>query len=635
VVTTSATATAQPTTPAATATSPAATSTATPTTGAVATLIPETPTPLVTFGATTSPTAAPSVTVAPQASATVTLGDPESGSGVRADLPPNPTGSGRTVSAELKPAPLPTFTGQPSGMVVSAFDFNLTETSALASVKRALGAAQATTTLVHPVTLTVRFAPPAGFQAQHSLAVHQQTGSSWSRLPTVVDAVNNTATFTVNAPGRFALMDAGLVPTSSYAAYVPRARVGTQNGAIAVRNVGAADAIVTLRFVRADGSLAASPTYAVAAGASALVYLPAVPDLAVGDYAVAVASTQPVTATFSSADAGSNATTGYSALGINGTGLVLRFPQAMKAYHGFRSELVLQNTATTPASVTVAYASSAGAVASETRTIPGGASVTLDQAQNTQLPAGFVGSATVTSDKPLAGVVNVYGAGETQVSTAPGAAAGARQAYLPALYKGYHGFDSSLMVQNADASATTVEVTYSNGQVRAVTIPAGGAELFYQPNETGLPAGWQGAATVRSTDGKRILAVANVLDARTGRYSAYPGVIDGESRLTAPSLYKGYAAQSWASSLTVQNVDVVPATFQVVYANGAFQTFTAVAPGASVLVYQPNVPDLPAGWQGTASVRSTNGTRLLAVVSADAQAPGLGQGDWLLSYVAQ
>jgi hypothetical protein len=625
---------ASPTTPAATPTTPVATPTATPTSGPPATLVPETPTPLVTFVATASPTAAPSVTVVPQASATVTLGDPDGGSGVRADLPPDLAGNGRTLVAELKSAALPTFE-KGSGLVVTAFDFGVTESSTLATVKRALGAAGATPALARPVTLTVRFAPPTGFQAQHNLAVHQQSGSDWTRLPTVVDAVNNTATFTVNASGRFALMDAGLVPTSTYAAYVPRARVGAQNGAIAVRNAGTADASVVLRFVRADGSLAASPTYAVAAGAAALVYLPAVPGLAAGDYAVAIASTQPVTATFSAADVGTNATTGYSALGINGTGLVLRFPQAMKGYHGFRSEIVLQNTAASPATVTVAYAGSAGAVASETRTIPAGASLTLDQAQNAQLPAGFVGSATVTSDRPLAGVVNVYGASDSQLSTSPGAAAGARQAYLPALYKAYHGFDSSLMVQNADTSATRVEVTYSNGVVRAATIPAGGAELFYQPNDAGLPAGWLGAATVRSTDGKRILAVANVLEAGSGRYSAYPGVIDGEYRLTAPSLYKGYAAQSWASSLTVQNVDAVPATFQVVYANGAYQTFTALAPGASVLVYQPNVAGLPAGWQGAATVRSVNGTRLLAVVSADAQAPGLERGDWLLSYVAQ
>jgi hypothetical protein len=178
-----------------------------------------------------------------------------------------------------------------------------------------------------------------------------------------------------------------------------------------------------------------------------------------------------------------------------------------------------------------------------------------------------------------------------------------------------------------------VQITYSNGVQRAATIAPGASTLLFQPADAGLPTGWQGSATVRSTNGRRLVAVGNVVHTAGGRFTAYNAPVDGSAMVTLPALYNGYAAAGYNSSVSVQNVDAAPTTVQILYSDGTVQTFANVAPGASVLVYQPNVPRLSRGWQGSASVKSAEGRRLVAAVHADTTV-GTGPAvDTLSSYV--
>src|SRR5262249_49373087 len=147
--------------------------------------------------------------------------------------------------------------------------------------------------------------------------------------------------------------------------------------------------------------------------------------------------------------------------------------QLYRAYHGFSSTLLIQNVEDSSATVSVAYASGATELARESRTIPAGATLAIDQGASALLPSGFVRGATSPSDRRLAGVVEVRTDDGTQVASVAAVASGSRQAYLPALYKSYYGYDSSVLVQNADATAATIELTYSGGPTRVATIPPG------------------------------------------------------------------------------------------------------------------------------------------------------------------
>jgi hypothetical protein len=601
------------------------------------------------------------------------LGNPDGpGGGTKMVMPDGAFGNDGG-SVELKPRPLPTFPsgspqpppagGPPSGdappaggegQVLAAFNVTFSREPSGATPSPAPGQTppppgQPTPLVEKPIQLLQKFEPPAGYQDQRNLSFFhkveatsagrvrlQSTADEWEKVPTLIDTVNNVAIANTNVPGDYALFDERLVAQSTYYAYVPRIQPGSLNSSVTIRNTGSASASVTLRFLKPDGSaaLATDPTYTIAPSGTQLVYVPSITGLTSGSYALRISSTQPISVVSSAAQASNNASTGYGALGQDGADLVLNFPQIYREYFGFSTRLTLQNTGPTAATVSVSYLSAAGLeVATETATIPSGGSTFLDQSANTALPSPFAGSAVVTSTSRLAGIVDVSGASGQLLSTVQGVGAGAQQAFLPALYKSYFDFSSSVLIQNVDASAAKIELTYSNGTVKTATIPVGASQLYYQPAEASLPDGWQGSAVVRTTNGTRIVAVGNIQNAVTGRLSAYNAPFDGTAEVVLPALYNAYSALGFASSLTIQNVDSAATDVEIVYGDGWIQRVTGLAPGASRLVFQPSVDGLTLGWQGGAIVRSLSGKRLIAVVNVEAQGASAGAADWLSTYV--
>jgi hypothetical protein len=58
-----------------------------------------------------------------------------------------------------------------------------------------------------PVTITIHYIPPVGADEDELTVVHYDaTGGKWLPLPTMIDAVNHTATTTADHWGRFALV---------------------------------------------------------------------------------------------------------------------------------------------------------------------------------------------------------------------------------------------------------------------------------------------------------------------------------------------------------------------------------------------------------------------------------------------
>jgi hypothetical protein len=220
-----------------------------------------------------------------------------------------------------------------------------------------------------------------------------------------------------------------------------------------------------------------------------------------------------------------------------------------------------------------------------------------------------------------------------QLSTVRAAPAGGLQGFLPSLYKGYYGFESSVLIQNVDDGTARVELAYQGGPTRTLSISPGASVVVFQPNDPDLPAGWQGVATVRSTNGQRILAVANVRNDTTGELSAYNAVVDGSPELVVPALYDNYSALGWVSSLTIANADSTPATVEIAYGDGVVHRISSLSPGTSMLLYVPNEPSHKEGWVFGATVRALGGQRLVAVANAGARAPGA-SGDSLVSHPA-
>jgi hypothetical protein len=420
---------------------------------------------------------------------------------------------------------------------------------------------------------------------------------------------------------------------------------GTFRSAIVVANPGAVEADVTLNFVKPDGTTALAPAMAfkVAAGASSQVYVPSVPGLADGRYSVVIDSNQNVVAIANLTSDNPSTSTSYNGISQNDVGKQFNMPSVYKNYFGYTSSLVIQNAAGAVANATITYKRSGSPDVTETRPIPGNASVTVDQGA-AALADGFIGSAVVTSDQDVAAIFLV--SGPSQLSSGRGAKSGAPIAYAPVIYDQYFGYVTNVFVQNLDTTATNVTIEYFDSRTGAsvgseqATIQPGASTTFFQFDTGRGPAvprpGFNGSAVVRSTDNKNIIAVANINNPRQGYLEAYNGFASSGAtqRTSCPAIMKNY--HNYNTSLTVQNVGTAATNLTIQYVGPGGQVASSVTigglqPNATAFRYSPALTEnLPDGFLGSAVVASS-GEPIVAVVN-ELFGTGSEAGDQLFTY---
>jgi hypothetical protein len=422
---------------------------------------------------------------------------------------------------------------------------------------------------------------------------------------------------------------------------------GTFVSEVVVSNPGSAAASVTLTFVKSDGTqaMAAPVSLTVPAGSSRKTYVPNVPGLADGRYSVVIDSDQNVTAIANLVSSNPATSTSYNGIASGDTGTSFNIPSVYRNYFGFSSSIVVQNAGSSTANVTLSYKNSAGAtVASEQRSVPHDASVTVDQTSTTGLTDGFVGAAVVSSDQPVAAIFLISAA--NQLSSARGAKAGAPIVYLPVQYNQYFNFNTNVLVQNVGTTATTVKIEYFNagngskiGEETSTPIAPGSSFTFFQ-FDTGrgnavMRPGTNGAAVVRSLDGGSVVAVANVQETRQNYLEAYNGfpAASATTKVSCASILKNYF--NYNTSLTVQNADTVATNLNIAFIDGngavvAQETFANLQPGATYFNYNPNVAALPNGFAGAVVIQSS-GAKIVGVVN-ELLGTGDQAGDQLFTY---
>lgn len=182
----------------------------------------------------------------------------------------------------------------------------------------------------------------------------------------------------------------------------------------------------------------------------------------------------------------------YSGVSAGSRKVIL--PELMSNWFGIDSLMRVQNTSGTAASITVQYyASSIGGVATgaaniaaKTYSIPAYAAITLDQAQEGQSLAAtsgtfqgkFLGSAVITSDQPLAAVVNQTNPTVRQKFTYNGFGeedAGS-ELLAPAIFNRWFGTFTSLAISNSSTTQSVdVTITYTAGPNSQLTNGSNGA----------------------------------------------------------------------------------------------------------------------------------------------------------------
>jgi hypothetical protein len=185
---------------------------------------------------------------------------------------------------------------------------------------------------------------------------------------------------------------------------------------------------------------------------------------------------------------------------------------------------------TNDATVTIEYYDQDGTVnTTVTDSIPAGSSVTyypIDPA------AGFNGSVVVSSEFPVAAIVNVLGKGLAYGASYNGFTAGTETVSLPLIMKENSGYSTWFNVQNAGTAAVDVDVAYAGTACTdSATIQPGAAATFDQEVDQCLTSGYVGAATVSAPGGS---VVATVMQVGPTTLFAYNGFTGGATNPVIP-----------------------------------------------------------------------------------------------------
>lgn len=437
---------------------------------------------------------------------------------------------------------------------------------------------------------------------------------------------------------------AALVPMVALAQTTTKAP-GTWVSSINIQNPtdpGGESANVTIDFYTAEGSLALSfpLSSAIAAGGSRSIFVPAeVAGLADGQYSAVIRSNVRLLVVANSSSTAPSTAGAYNGIDELEAGTLLYFPGTYNDYYGFRSELVLQNTAATTANVTIRFYSSSGAAAGTTPgTIPGNGS-RVYALQDLGLPTGNAGifSVQVESSAPLVGVCNIWSPTKYgEYSDYNAYTSGTTLAYAPSLLNQYYGYVSALTVQNIDTADATIKVTYSNGVTETKTLAPRTSIEYYQPNNPNLPSGNSAgifSAKVESTNGRSIVVLVNQEDKNKGLLASYNAPTQAATTVNAPVVLKAF--YGWFSAVTVQNVGAAPANITLTYSTGQTRTANNVPPnGTFNFIQLASAGDtLPDGSSVSAKVTADQPLVVTVNENSDdryAQAPG----DYLLAYTA-
>lgn len=419
---------------------------------------------------------------------------------------------------------------------------------------------------------------------------------------------------------------------------------GAWVSSINIQNPTASPADVLIAFYDASGTLVKNFTVpTIAANGSVSIYVPSgVSDLAAGQYSSVVSSSVEVNIVVNSSSTVPSTAGAYSGFKSEETGASLFFPGLYKDYYTFNSEIVLQNVSgTAAADVSIQFYNQKTGLAVGAPivdSIPANAAETYKLGAIAALPTGSSGlfAAKVTSTQPLAGIANIWSPTKFgEMSQYNAFVNGTATAYVPALYKNYYGFVSSLTVQNLDATAQTITVTYSDGTTDTAVVAANAAVEFYQPSNAALPSG--NSAGVFSakvtTTGTKIVALTNVEDKTKGSLASYNGVSTPTDSVLCPVVMKEY--YNWFTAETVQNVGAIATDVTVTYANGATRTLANVAPGSTVNVIELTSAGsvLANGASLAASFTSSNAQPLVVVVQENSNTRySATPGDYLLAY---
>lgn len=246
----------------------------------------------------------------------------------------------------------------------------------------------------------------------------------------------------------------------------------------------------------------------------------------------------------------------------------------------------IQNLSASDANISVSYYKKDGTldIAAVTDTIPANGSKTY---YPIAASSGFNGSVVISSDQPVAGIVNTLGDGQQYAASTESFSSGATSVMLPLIMRGNSGYNTWFNVQNTGSADATVTVAFKAGSAgtdytaAAVTIKPGAAATFDQTGETNLGAKFIGSATITS-DQPVVASVQQVGDTFKNMLG-YNGFTGGSQDVRLPLIMANNSG--YYTGFQIQNVGAAAATVNIAYGSNIAGSF---APSAESATLQPN-----------------------------------------------
>ena len=261
--------------------------------------------------------------------------------------------------------------------------------------------------------------------------------------------------------------------------------------------------------------------------------------------------------------------------------------QAVTYTSGFQ----LQNLSSTQANVQMTYYTQAGTPTSVSDTIPANGSKTYYPL--TAVPSGFTGSMVVSSDQPVAAIVNVLGNNGQRADSYSSFSQGASPMSLPLVERNNYNINTWFNVQNTGSTAANVTVAYKPGTcTETASIPAFSSKTFDQSTNACLPSGFVGAATVT---GSQPVAVT-VMQVTPQSLLAYTGFGSASTNPIMPLVSSGYYKSG--TGIQIQNTGASDTSVTISYAPsagfpGSPCTETRTVPASASVTFA--YPTFPAG----------------------------------------
>jgi len=297
----------------------------------------------------------------------------------------------------------------------------------------------------------------------------------------------------------------------------------------------------------------------------------------------------------------------------------LRLPLIMRSYslygHTWNTTIYIQNAGTATANVYVYFyeQNSTTAIDTDAYTIQPGASVELNQVNDTELPSSFIGTAKITSNRPVAATVNEVNTSNNRAMAYNAFSSGALDVYLPLSFGNLWDLNSEIPMQNIGSGSNVTVTYYEQGTSWSCDdseyIGSNALYIFSPPPEMN---GRLAAAVARNSSSNLIALLDERRDvAAKLQYMTYNGVAKTASMTSyvshVPILYReNYGTSGWQSSIQVQNTDtknsLVCADFFNQSGDGVVFVCDWVAPNRAVTFYLPVITDLGNNYVGSAVV---------------------------------